>query len=205
MVDTQLVARGLRDERVLDAMRRVPRHRFVPLTQRWRAYDDHSLAIGYDQTISQPYIVAMMVEALGLKGFEKVLEIGTGSGYEAAVLAALCRRVDTLEIIPELADQAQALLNELGLANVYVHTADGSQGFPEQAPYDAIVVTAGAPKIPPALLDQLTPEGKLVAPLGSRSCQMLTLIQKRGSGLHQEELGECIFVPLRGSYGWPEE
>ena len=202
MIETQLLGRGLRDARVLNAMRRVPRHLFVPDSQRPRAYEDRSLAIGLDQTISQPYIVGVMLEALSLQGAEAVLEIGTGSGYEAAILSRLCARVDTLEIIPELAAQAQERLERLGVDNVHLHVADGSGGWPPQAPYDAILVSAGAPQLPPALLEQLKPEGRLVAPLGSRSCQILTLLRKRGPEIVQKSLGECLFVPLQGPFGW---
>ena len=173
MVNEQLLRRGIKDPRVLDAMQTLPRHSFVPTEDQRLAYSDSPLPIGYGQTISQPYIVALMIEMLALKGSEIVLEVGTGSGYQAAILAYLTREVHTIERHPGLARQATIILEHLGLHNVYVHVGDGSAGLPEYAPYDAIIVAAAAPKVPPALLDQLAPGGRLVIPIGMRDGQLV--------------------------------
>jgi protein-L-isoaspartate(D-aspartate) O-methyltransferase len=202
MVTHQLMKRGIRDEAVLKAMREVPRHRFVPARYRSIAYDDMPLPIGHDQTISQPLMVAMMTEALRLHGDERVLEIGTGSGYQAAILARLAKVVFTIERIAELAAQARATLATLGITNVHVLVADGTVGLPEHAPYDAIVVTAGAPHVPLPLADQLRIDGRLVIPVGGRLEQTLVRVTKTGDGLQTEHLGECRFVPLIGEQGW---
>jgi protein-L-isoaspartate(D-aspartate) O-methyltransferase len=202
MVTHQLMKRGIRDEPVLKAMREVPRHLFVPARYRAIAYDDMPLPIGYDQTISQPLMVAMMTEALRLHGDERVLEIGTGSGYQAAILARLAKVVFTIERISELAAQARAMLATLGITNVHVLVADGTVGLPEHAPYDAIVVTAGAPHVPLPLADQLHIDGRLVIPVGGRLEQTLVRVTKTSSGLQTEHLGECRFVPLIGEQGW---
>ncbi|MEW5726118.1 MAG: protein-L-isoaspartate(D-aspartate) O-methyltransferase, partial [Thermodesulfobacteriota bacterium] len=179
MVDSQLKARGLKDERVLAAMNKVPRHLFVEEALGARAYGDHPLPIGEQQTISQPYIVAQMTEALGLKGDEKVLEIGTGSGYQAAVLAELCYRVYTIERIRPLLIKARKLLADLGYTNVVFRVGDGTLGWPEHAPFDAVIVTAGAPEVPQPLIDQLADGGRLVAPAGrNRSVQTLLKLSK---------------------------
>lgn len=204
MVEEQLIARGIRDSRVLDVMRRVPRHLFVPEPQQKRSYEDRALAIGYDQTISQPYMVAIMLQALDLSGQEKVLEIGTGTGYEAALLGHLAKEVQTIEAIPELVRLAQANLARFELPNVHLHEADGSLGWPSAAPFDAILVAAAAPTVPPPLLDQLAAAGRLLIPLGERAQQMLTLITKQGAELRQVTLGACAFVPLRGAFGWSD-
>ncbi len=205
MVERDIASRGLLDERVLDAMRTVPREAFVPAELRDAAFADHPLPIGARQTISQPYIVALMCEALQLRGDEHVLEIGTGSGYAAAVLGRLAAQVETVERIGELASSAAGHLADLGVANVHVHGGDGTLGWPDGAPYDAIVVTAGGPVVPQALLDQLAPGGRLVMPLGnSRGWQDLVRVTRRGPGdFKQESLCEVAFVPLIGEQGWP--
>lgn len=206
MVERDIAARGVRDARVLQAMRTVPRERFVPERRLEEACADHPLPIGAGQTISQPYIVALMSEALQLQGSERVLEIGTGSGYAAAVLSRLAREVHTVERIAGLAEAARRLLAELQAANVQVHTGDGSLGWPAAAPYDAIVVTAAGPRIPPALREQLTPLGRLVMPVGrSRGAQeLLRLTRAPGGGDDDrtEVLCGVAFVPLLGAQGW---
>lgn len=202
MVREQIEARGVTDPRVLDAMRRVPRHLFVPPDYRDLAYSDGPLPIGHGQTISQPYIVAYMTALLRLKGDEKVLEIGTGSGYQAAVLAHLAREVHTVERIPALAEQARRRLEALGLTNVTVHISDGTLGLPELAPFDAILVTAAAPKVPQSLLDQLADGGRLVIPVGSRGVQYLERWLRFGDEFRRQVLDPVAFVPLIGEEGW---
>ncbi len=205
MVEEQIKARGVRDPRVLAAMQRVPRHLFVPERYRAQAYDDYPLPIGYGQTISQPFIVAYMTERLALPPEAKVLEIGTGSGYQAAVLAHLAREVHTIERLPELAEAARQRLRALGYDNIQVHQGDGSRGLPEHAPYDGIVVTAAAPKVPAALLEQLAPGGRLVVPVGSRGAQYLEVWERRDDGTFVRKILEPVaFVPLIGTEGWPE-
>lgn len=206
MVDRDIAARGVHDARVLAAMRVVPREVFVPPARRAEALDDRPLPIGAGQTISQPYIVALMCEALQLRGDERVLEIGTGSGYGAAVLSRLAATVDTVERVPELADRAARQLADLNLNNVRVHGGDGTLGWPEAAPYDAIVVTAGGPEVPPALLAQLAPGGRLVMPVGStRRWQVLVRVTHVGpDDFRSESLCDVAFVPLMGAQGWPE-
>jgi protein-L-isoaspartate(D-aspartate) O-methyltransferase len=196
MVADQLRARGIRDEKVLDAMYEIPRHLFVPEALRARAYDDSPLPIGHDQTISQPYVVAAMTEALRLRGGERVLEIGTGSGYQAAVLARLAGEVYTIEIVPELARRAAATLASLSFAAVEVKAGDGWHGWPEKAPFDAIMVTAAPEDVPPALKQQLKPGGRLVVPLGPAGDQRLVVFHKTGSGLKEEVLFPVRFVPF---------
>lgn len=205
MVDEQLIERDIRDERVLEAMRAVPRHRFVPLEYRYMAYNDGPLPIGSGQTISQPYIVALMTQLLHLKGDENVLEIGTGSGYQAAVLGYVAKQVHTIERHSELAEGAAGVLQELGLSNVCVHIGDGSLGLREYAPFQAILVTAAAPDVPKALLDQLDEGGRLVVPVGGRMNQFLERWERHGASFEQELLVPVAFVPLRGRYGWNEE
>ncbi len=202
MVHYQLASRGIRDLRLLAAMAKVPRHLFVAPELRDRAYEDHPLPIGEDQTISQPYMVALMVEALGLKGQERVLEIGTGSGYGAAVLAELCGEVFSVERFESLAAQARRVLEDLGYRNVHIRVGDGSLGWEEGAPYDAVLVSAAAPRIPRPLLEQLKLGGCLVVPMGEEEIQMLVRIWKGVEGLREEYLGECRFVKLVGEYGW---
>lgn len=205
MVEEQLIYRNIRDERVLEAMRSVPRHAFVPLEYRHMAYSDGPLPIGSGQTISQPYIVALMTQLLRLKGDENVLEVGTGSGYQAAVLGKLAKQVYTIERYTELADQAAAVLQKLGLNNVRVHIGDGSLGLPEHAPFQAILVTAAAPKVPQSLLEQLDEGGRLVVPVGGRMNQFLELWERRGAKFAQDVLVPVAFVPLRGRHGWKED
>lgn len=202
MVETQLKRRGITDPRVLAAMGKVPRHRFVPVHLREQAYGDYPLPIGEDQTISQPYIVALMTEALELRGGEKVLELGAGSGYQAAILAELAAQVFTIERIPSLAQAAEQALTSLGYTNVQVRVADGTLGWAEEAPFDAILVTAGSPQIPPPLLEQLALGGRLVIPVGDRYAQTLTRVRRTPEGLKHEYLGGCRFVKLIGKHGW---
>ena len=204
MVSEQIQARGIRDAAVLDAMRRVPRHFFVEAALRERAYEDTPLPIGERQTISQPYMVALMTAALELRPGERVLEIGTGSGYQTAVLAELGVQVLSVERIQGLAERARLVLRLLGHTGVRIEVGDGSLGWPDAAPYDAILVTAGAPQIPRPLLDQLAPQGRLVLPMGEDELQSLVRLRRGGMGLIEEYLGECRFVKLRGSYGWEE-
>ena len=197
MVADQIAARDVRDRRVLEAMRNVPRDRFVPPALIARAYDDTPLPIGYDQTISQPYIVAYMTEALGVERRHKVLEIGTGSGYQAAVLGELAGSVYTIEIVPELAQRATATLKSLGAANVHVRAGDGFGGWPEQAPFDRIMVTAAPAEIPKPLLDQLAPQGRLVIPVGEQGApQWLTIVDRTAKGIVQRRTLAVRFVPF---------
>lgn len=204
MVRTQLVPRGIRDERVLEAMKKVLRHRFVDPDMVGEAYADHPLPIGDGQTISQPYIVALMTEALGLTGGEKTLEIGTGSGYQTAVLAELSREVYTVERIKSLLERAENTLKRLGYKNVYFKAFDGTLGWPEHAPYDAVIVTAGAPAIPAPLRDQLAEGGRIVIPIGNRYSQELVKITKTDQGFEEKYLGGCRFVNLIGVHGWKD-
>lgn len=206
MVDTQIAARGVTSRAVLDAMRRVPRERFVPEAEQAFAYDDTPLPIGEGQTISQPFIVAYMIEALELSGGEKVLEIGTGSGYAAAVLAEIAGEVHTVETIEVLAKRASKILNELDYQHVHVHHGDGTLGWPSEAPYAGIVVTAAAPAAPAALKTQLATGGRLVVPVGTtRWYQELQRITRRENDQYEtEDLTGVRFVPLIGEQGWPE-
>jgi protein-L-isoaspartate(D-aspartate) O-methyltransferase len=192
------------DKRVLEAMRRVPREAFVPQDQYYAAYEDRPLSIGFGQTISQPYIVALMVQALELKGGDKVLELGAGSGYEAAILAELAREVVTVERVSELVEGAKRALEKLGYSNVKVHLAGRELGWSDEAPYGAIIVSAGAPTIPQILLNQLSFGGRLVIPVGSRWQQDLLKVTKRRKGNKVENLGGCYFVPLIGEGAWEE-
>jgi protein-L-isoaspartate(D-aspartate) O-methyltransferase len=206
MVRDLIAARGVKDERVLAALRRVPRHLFVKEHLRGRAYGDHALPIGGRQTISQPYIVARMTELLDLKAEHSVLEIGTGSGYQTAVLALLARWVYSLERVPELAQQAIVRMRELGLPNVKIQVFDGTVGWSEWAPYDRILVTAGAPKVPEPLLGQLAPGGALLIPEGTMQGQRLVLYKKSSRGDVRRKEGEDVaFVPLVGRHGWKPE
>lgn len=204
MVEEQLVNRSIRDPRVLQAMAKIPRHLFVESALEERAYEDGPLPIGGGQTISQPYMVAFMTEALELRGEERVLEVGTGSGYQAAVLAELCRNVFSVEKFPALAMRARVLLDELHYYNVAIHVGDGTLGWAEHSPYDAIIVTAGSPKVPPPLLEQLAIDGRLIIPMGNEESQVLSRIRRTASGLKEEDLGECRFVKLLGRYGWSD-
>jgi protein-L-isoaspartate(D-aspartate) O-methyltransferase len=202
MVDEQLVARGITDARVLAAMRRVPRHRFVQEALRERAHGDHPLPIGEEQTISQPFIVGLMTSLLELTGGEKVLEVGTGSGYQTAVLAELARRVCSIERLPRLAEGARALLEALGYDNVWIRVANGALGWPDQAPFERIIVTAGGPAVPPPLIQQLADGGRMVVPVGASDSQVLTVVERVGDSIRQRSHGECKFVPLVGKYAW---
>ncbi|HYN14491.1 MAG TPA: protein-L-isoaspartate(D-aspartate) O-methyltransferase [Terriglobales bacterium] len=204
MVEEQLRARGIRDERVLDAMARVPRHEFVPPEYHDEAYEDHPLAIGEGQTISQPFVVAAMLEALALRPEDVVLEVGTGSGYETAVLAELVRTVYSIERIASLTERARAVLERLGYSNVSVAHGDGSLGLPEAAPFDAIVVSAAAPHVPASLMDQLRDGGRLVIPVGSGFAQELQLVRKIGDASTTMYLDGVRFVPLIGREGFHE-
>lgn len=204
MVERQIQRRGISDKRVLEAMRTVPRHLFIDEEYRAYAYSDGPLPIGDGQTISQPYIVAFMTELLELKGHEVVLEIGTGSGYQAAILAHLAREVYTIERHQRLAQRASQVLAQLGLTNVHIHIGDGSLGLPAYAPYEGIIVTAGAPQVPPALLDQLTEGGRLVIPVGSRGGQILERWIKHAGECKHEALLPVAFVPLVGLQGWEQ-
>ena len=202
MVETQIIPRGVRDERVLDAMRRVPRHRFVPDEFAGSSYSDMALPSAQDQTISQPYMVAAMTELLELKGDEKVLEIGTGSGYQTAILAELAARVYTVERLGPLAAAAKKTLGDLGYTNISFAVGDGSMGLPEAAPFQGIIVTAAAPEIPPPLSKQLAEGGIIIIPLGSRDSQRLIRGKKDNGKLVLEEHTFCSFVPLIGTYGF---
>ncbi|MBI5408676.1 MAG: protein-L-isoaspartate(D-aspartate) O-methyltransferase [Nitrospirae bacterium] len=205
MVEYQLRMRGIRDERVLGAMGKVQRHLFVDARLQDQAYDDCALPIGEGQTISQPYMVALMTELLELKGDEKVLEIGSGSGYQTAVLSMLASEVFTVERIKTLAEKAKILLNKLNYTNVHVTVSDGTMGLPEHAPYDGIIVTAGAPDLPQQYTEQLKGNGRLVIPVGSRFSQVLYQIKKTPSGLKKTVSTPCVFVPLIGKDGWDEK
>ena len=204
MVEEQLAARDIRDERVLQAFREVLRHRFVPAESRHLAYADGPLPIGQSQTISQPYIVALMSQLLGLEGDEVVLEIGTGSGYQAAILACLAGEVQTIERHQALADSAASVLKILGYDNVHVHIADGSLGWPDSIPYAGVLVTAAAPSVPKPLLDQLEDGGRLVVPVGGRGAQYLECWQRIGGEFECEQIVPVAFVPLIGEHGWEE-
>jgi protein-L-isoaspartate(D-aspartate) O-methyltransferase len=199
----RLAAAGVRDPRVLQAFGEVPRHRLIPEALRAAAYRDTPLPIGDGQTISAPGVVAVMTQALALSGPETVLEVGTGSGYQAAILSRLATRVVSIERLPRLAARARSALDALGVANVVVHLGDGTQGRPAEAPYQAIVVTAGGPEVPDPLLAQLAPGGRLVGPFGPRGGQELLRVQRRTDGrLVRERLGSCSFVDLIGTHGW---
>ena len=204
MVEEQIAGRGVKDERVLAAMGKVPRHEFLPEAIRGMAYQDSALPLGEAQTMSQPYMVGLMTELLELKGTERVLEIGTGSGYQAAVLAELCDKVYTVERIKMLADRARLNLDRLGYRSVAIKVYDGTYGWKEMAPFDAIVVTAGSPDIPAPLVEQLKEGGRMVIPVGARFGQTLLKIVKTPRGPVTERSIPCVFVPLIGNHGWTE-
>jgi len=204
MVEKQLRRRGINDERVLRAMASVPRHEFVPPQLRDLAYSDEPLGIGAGQTISQPYIVASMTAALSLSGSERVLEVGTGSGYQAAVLSLVAKEVYSVESRGELAKSAAERLQRLGFHNVHVHFGDGTLGLKEMAPFDAILVAAAAPALPRPLLGQLRDGGRMIVPVGSEEQQHLVLVMRRGAEFLQERRESCRFVPLVGAYGWKD-
>jgi protein-L-isoaspartate(D-aspartate) O-methyltransferase len=202
MVEEQMIARGIHDPRVLAVMGSVPRHCFIPLEDLPWAYSDRPLPIGHAQTISQPFIVALMTELLELNPNDRVLEVGTGSGYQAAVLGELAAEVHSVEVIPELALQAEKTLAGLGYSHVNVHTGDGSSGWPEAAPYNRILVAAAAPDVPQALIDQLEEGGELVIPVGDRSVQQLEVWRRIGLKFIRQVSLQVCFVPLRGQFGW---
>ena len=202
MVETQLKRRGITDPRVLAAMSKIPRHHIVPRHLRDQAYGEYPLPIGEDQTISQPYIVALMTQALELTENDKVLELGAGSGYQAAILAELAAQVFTVERIASLAQAAQQALAALGYTNVHLRVADGTLGWAEEAPFDAILVTAGSPQVPPPLVEQLAVGGRLLIPVGDSYSQTLTRVRRTPEGLKHEYLGGCRFVKLIGKHGW---
>ena len=203
MVDEQLIPRGINDSRVIDAFLKVERHKFLPEDLRSSAYADYPEPIGQGQTISQPYIVALMSESLKLSIKDKVLEIGTGSGYQAAILAELCDNIYSIERFPTLAKRADTLLKELGYANIKIKVGDGTLGWPEEAPFSRIILTAAAPKLPEPLIDQLADDGRMVLPLGETYSQVLTLIKKEKGQIKSEQICGCVFVPLIGKYAHP--
>jgi len=205
MIREIAVSRQVGDSGALEVMGRVPRHEFVPEEYRKYAYENRPLPIGERQTISQPLMVAMMTDALDVRPDNVALEIGTGSGYQAAILAEMCRQVYTLERHEALAERARLNLERLGYANAEVVVADGSEGYAEHEPYDRILVTAGSPGVPDALVSQLTPTGKMVIPVGDFSYQSLTLVEMTPAGPTHREITGCVFVPLIGKYGWPQE
>jgi protein-L-isoaspartate(D-aspartate) O-methyltransferase len=205
MVSGQLVSRGIEDERVLAAMRKVPRHLFVPEDQQDSAYGDYPLPVGHSQTISQPYIVAYMTEALQLEGRERVLEIGTGSGYQTAILAELAREVFTVERIGELLGNAKQKLMSLGYRNIRFKVGDGTLGWEDHAPYDGIIVTAAGPEVPKPLLEQLAEGGRLVVPVGRRFNQRLVRVRKEKYSYREQPLMDVRFVDLVGLHGWPDK
>jgi len=202
MVQEQLATRGIKDKRILDAMMKVPRHLFVEEGLWHQAYGDFPLPIGDGQTISQPYIVALMTEALQLTDDDKVLEIGTGSGYQAAILAELTAHLFSIERISSMASKARKILDELGYANVLIRVSDGTLGWQEEAPFAGIIVTAGAPAIPPTLVDQLEVGGRLVIPVGNEYSQTLLKVVKQEKGYREKDLGGVRFVKLIGDHGW---
>jgi len=204
MVKNQLASRGVADEGVLQAMGKIPRHLFISEALAGEAYNDHPVPIGEKQTISQPYIVALMTEALELKGKENTLEIGTGSGYQTAILAELSSRVYTIERIKSLLVDARKLLAQLGYSNILFKAFDGTLGWKEYAPFDAIMITAGAPSLPEPLMDQLADNGRMIIPVGDRYTQELIKVTKKGENLEQESLGGCRFVNLIGIHGWKD-
>lgn len=204
MVELQIIRRGIKDPLVLAAMRKVPRHLFVPEPLRSQAYEDHPLPIGEKQTISQPYIVALMTEALRLKDTDRVLEVGTGSGYQTAILAEIVKHVFTIERIPSLAEKAKKLLDTMGYKNITYRIGDGSLGWPEEAPFDGILVSAAAPSVPQPLVDQLAMGGRLIIPIGDRLTQELVLVERIPEGIRKSFLGGVRFVDLIGKWGWKD-
>jgi protein-L-isoaspartate(D-aspartate) O-methyltransferase len=201
----RLEAQGITDKRVLEVMRRIPRHLFIANSLWDHAYADRPVPIDRGQTISQPYIVALMTQALQLEKSDRVLEIGTGSGYQTAILAELAEHVYTIERFPELAEKAKKLLTDAGYTNISFRVGDGTLGWPEEAPFEKIIVTAAAPEVPAALVEQLAERGRLVIPVGGRQLQTLVALTKEGKKLRREELCACSFLPLIGEEGWPDE
>jgi protein-L-isoaspartate(D-aspartate) O-methyltransferase len=204
MVNNQLIPRGIEDKGVLQAMEKIQRHLFMEEALIGEAYNDHPMPIGHGQTISQPYIVALMTQALDLSGKEKTLEIGTGSGYQTAILAELSEKVFTIERIRPLMEKSRSLLNELGYTNILFKYFDGTLGWKEYAPFDAIIITAGAPRVPEPLLDQLAEGGRMIIPMGDRSSQELIKVTRLGEDFEKQNLGGCRFVDLIGIHGWKE-
>jgi len=204
MIQAQIQERGITDEKVLDALMTVPRHEFIPCSHREKAYDDHPVDIGNGQTISQPFMVALMTDLLALNPNDRVLEIGTGSGYQTAILAHLAQKVFTIERDLDLACSSKEILTQLGFSSIHFAEGDGTLGLPEFAPYDAIIVTAGAPKLPGSLLNQLAIDGSLICPVGDHKVQKLLKVTRTSDGFHQETFGNCKFVPLVGREGWNE-
>ncbi|MCD5401613.1 protein-L-isoaspartate(D-aspartate) O-methyltransferase [candidate division NPL-UPA2 bacterium] len=204
MVEIQLKGRGIKDKKVLEAMGKVPRHRFVEKNLQSTAYADHPLPIGEKQTISQPYMVALMTQCLELKGDEKVLEIGTGSGYQVAILAELAKKVYSVERLASLSRRARKILRELDYANMKFKVGDGTKGWEEHSPYEGIMVTASSPDIPQTLIDQLSEGGRMVIPLGGSFSQELVVIRKRKGKAEKKNICSCVFVPLIGEFGWKE-
>lgn len=202
MVEQQLIKRGIKDSRVLSAILKVPRDKYVPEEMFSSAYEDSPLSIGCGQTISQPYIVALMTELLALTGTEKVLEVGTGSGYQTAILAELSAEVYSVERIEKLAHLAQKRLEDFDYRNIHIFVGDGTCGWPEFQPYDAVIVTAAAPDIPAALVSQMNDHARMIIPVGSRSLQTLMLVEKQGKNIIKKDMGGCVFVPLIGKEGW---
>lgn len=202
MVEEQIIPRGISDKKVLEVFRKVPRHEFVSEEYKQNAYDDYPLPIGANQTISQPYMVALMTECLALKGGEKVLEIGTGCGYQTAILAEIAGQVYSVERFSGLSDTSKRTLERLGYRNFFIKTGDGTLGWEEYSPYDGIIVTAGSPGIPESLVKQLKDPGRLVIPIGSEFSQVLTVVEKSGANLKTTPVCGCIFVPLVGQEGW---
>ena len=205
MIEGQLLERGIQDLVVMEAMGRVPRHLFVNSSLQHRAYGDCPLPIGENQTISQPYIVALMTQVLQLNGEERVLEIGTGSGYQTAILAELASQVFTIERIKPLAKNTKLLLERLRYKNIMFKAFDGTYGWRDQSPFNAILISASTPEVPTALIEQLADKGRLVAPVGGRESQDLVVLEKNGSRVVRSEIGSCKFVPLIGRFAWPEE
>jgi len=206
MVETQLIPRGIKDKRVINAMLTIPRHLFVPEEALWsQAYSDFPLPIGEKQTISQPYIVALMTEAIELKGAERILEIGTGSGYQTAILSMLAEKVYSIERISSLAARARKVLDSINCSNVVIKIGDGTLGWPEESPYDAILTTAAAPEIPKCYIDQLKIGGRLIIPVGDVYSQVLVKVIKTKDGIIKQDMGGCRFVKLIGRYGWKAE
>jgi len=205
MVERQILGRGVRNGRVLNAMETVQRHLFVPESLRAHAYEDSPVSIGLGQTISQPYMVALMTECLDPEPNHRVLEIGTGSGYQTAILAEIVKEVHSIERIAELAERAEQVLSRSGYENVWIHEGDGSLGWPASAPFDGILVTAGSPEIPEPLLEQLVPGGRLVIPVGDAYHQTLVKVTREERGVRKENVTGCVFVPLIGRHGWGED
>ncbi len=202
MVEQQLISRGIKNRRVIDAFLKVERHRFIPGGLKISAYADHPVSIGEGQTISQPYIVALMTEYLDVSESDRVLEIGTGSGYQAAILAEMSKQVYSIEKFLSLAKRAEALLQELGYCNIRIKVGDGTLGWQEESPFSRIIITAATPAIPPPLVEQLSEGGKMILPQGERFSQVLTLVEKQNGELKSELICGCVFVPLIGEYGY---